>query len=280
MNKIVVGTDGSPHATRATQWAVEEARLHRADVEIVLVWSFVDQYHADRGDRFDPDYGDDTAGAALAAWVDEAIGDEPGVSITLRVACDVPVRALLDAGDGADLLVLGARGKGGFEGLLLGSVSERVAQLAARPVAIIRDPAPVRGGRVVVGIDGSARSLGAMRWAATEARVRDADLHVVHAWRPPMTTASPVVAVVPDITALEQAGRAVLDAARADPALAGVRVETHLAPGSAAHALLERADGAGLLVAGTRGLGRVSGTLLGSVSRQLLHHARCPVVIV
>lgn len=278
MKKIVVGTDGSEHATTALRWAVEEAELHAADVEAVLAWSYLDQHHPDRADRFDNDYGEDAARAALAAWVTDALG--PDATIAQRVVLELPVRAVLEAGDAADLIVLGARGTGGFEGLLLGSVSERVAQLANRPVAVVRDPAPVRGGRVVAGIDGSARSLDALRWAAAEARARDADLEIVHAWRLPPMAAPPVYAVLPDVSAMEDAGRAVLDAALADPALAGLRVDTHPTNDSAARALLERARDARLLVVGTRGLGRVTGTLLGSVSRQLLHHAPCPVVVI
>ena len=280
MNKIVVGIDGSQHATVAMQWAVDEARLHGADVEIMLAWSFWDQHHPDRSERFDPDYDEEAARAALAAWVAEAIADDGAVAVAQRVVCDVPARALLEAGDGVDLLVLGARGSGGFEGLLLGSTSDRVAQLADHPVAVIRARTPVRGGRVVVGIDSSARSRAAMRWAGAEARARDADLDVVHAWSLPMVPVHPAAAFVPDFSALEDHGRALLDTALADPSLAGVRVHGHLSAGSGPRALLERADGAGLLVAGTRGLGRVTGTLLGSVSRQLLHHAPCPVVVI
>jgi nucleotide-binding universal stress UspA family protein len=276
--KIVVGTDGSEHATTALRWAVEEAELHAADVEAVLAWSFLDQHHPDRADRFDNDYDEDAARAALAAWVTDALG--PDATIAQRVVLDLPVRAVLEVGDAADLIVLGARGTGGFKGLLLGSVSERVVQLANRPVAVLRDPAPVRGSRVVAGIDGSARSLDALRWAAAEARARDADLHVVHAWQLPMMTAPPVHAVISGVNALADIGRDVLDNAAADPALAGLRVDTHLTNGGPARALLERADGAGLLVVGTRGLGRVTGALLGSVSRQLLHHAPCPVVVI
>jgi len=279
MNKIVVGIDGSRHAALAMQWAIEEARLHGAEVEILLAWSFWDQHYPDRTDRFDPHYDEEAARAALAAWVAETIPDAGGAAITQRVVCDVPVRALLEAGDGADLLVLGARGVGGFEGLLLGSTTDRVAQLADRPVAVIRALAPSRGGRVVVGIDASARSLAAMRWAGAEARARDADLEVVHAWSRAMMPAHPAVGFVPEFYDLEDAGRAILDSALADPSLAGVRVHGHLTSGFAARTLLERADGAGLLVAGTRGLGRLTGTLLGSVTRQLVNHASCPVVV-
>jgi len=280
MDKIVVGTDGSDHATAALVWAVDEAQLHQAEVEVVLVWSLLDQYHSDHSKRFDPNYGPAAASAALASWIDEAIDPTTDVTVHQRVVNDLPARALLEAGDAADLLALGARGIGGFEGLLLGSVSERIAQLANRPVAIIRASAPVRHGEVVVGIDGSTRSLDALRWAAAEARTREAELHVLHAWRLPLMTGPSVYSAIPDMSAMEEAGRTVLDTALADPALAGLRTHGHVTSGSAAEALIGLANDAALLVVGTRGLGRVAGTLLGSVSRQLLHHAPCPVVVI
>jgi nucleotide-binding universal stress UspA family protein len=278
MNKIVVGTDGSEHAISALRWAVDEADVHTADVELVLVWNFLDQFHADRSSDFDPDSGEDDARAAVAAWIGETLGAD--AKVMPRVVCDLPVRALLEAGDVADLIVLGARGTGGFEHLFFGSVSERIAQLANRPVAIVRSAAPVSRGRVVVGVDGSARSLDALRWAAAEARARDADLDVVHSWRLPIMTTPDVHAAFPDFKCMESNGRALLDAGIADPALTGPRVDGHLTHDSPASALLERAAGAGLLVVGTRGLGRVTGAMLGSVSRQLLHHAPCPVVVI
>src|SRR3954470_13798316 len=206
MDKIVVGSDGSDHATAALLWAVEEAEVHGAEVEVVLVWSLLDQYHADHTKDFDPNYSDVTAGAALASWIDETIDATSEVTVRQRVVCDLPARALLEAGDAADLLALGARGIGGFEGLLLGSVSERVAQLANRPVAVIRAPAPVPHGDVAVGIDGSARSLDALRWAAAEARARDAELHVLHAWRLPLMTGPAVYSAAFDLSAMEEGG--------------------------------------------------------------------------
>ena len=278
MNNITVGTDGSENAAAAMRWAVDEAEIHAAGVEVVLVWSALNQHHADRSDRFDADYDEDAARAALAAWIADDLG--PDAKVGQRVVCDEPVRALLEAGDASDLLVLGARGKGGFEALLLGSVSDRVAQLANRPVAVVRATAPVRQARVVVGIDGSARSIGALRWAAAEAGLRDADLDVVHAWQLPMMTSPPVHVLFEDFNAMEQNSRAILDRALADPALAGIRVHPHFTYDTPAGALLQRATDAGVVVVGTRGLGRVAGTLLGSVSRQLLHHAPCPVVVI
>ena len=276
--KIVVGTDGSENATAAMRWAADEAEINGADLEAMLVWSYLDQFHPDRSDTFDAAYTEDAARAALASWVSEELG--PDVAVEQHVVNDLPANALLEAGDAADLLVLGGRGRGGFPGLLLGSVSERVAQLASRPVAVVRAAAPVRGGRVVVGIDRSARSTSALRWAAAEAKARGAELDVVHAWRMPTLSATPSGIALPEYPVVEQAGRAVLDAALHDPALADVKVRPHFTSDRPARALIELGAGAGLVVVGTRGLGRVAGTLLGSVSRQLLHHAPCPVVVI
>jgi nucleotide-binding universal stress UspA family protein len=277
--RIVVGTDGSERATAAVRWAAEEAAIHAADLDVLLAWNHLNQHLPDRSQGFDPDYGgEDAARAALTAWIEEDLG--PEASVGLRIVNELPATALLEAGDEADLLVLGDRGQGGFEGMLLGSVSERVAQLATRPVAVVRENTPVRGERVVAGIDGSARSRTALRWAADEARARDAVLDVVHAAQPGLLVAPAAMSALSHVAAVEQVGRAVLDEALDDPALAGTRIETHLSQGSPARALIERAAGAGLVVVGTRGRGRVTGALLGSVSRQLLHHAPCPVVVV
>ncbi|MEO8697134.1 MAG: universal stress protein [Acidimicrobiales bacterium] len=278
VKKIVVGTDGSENAMEAMRWAAEEAAIHGAELEALVAWSYVNQHHADRSDAFDNSYTEATAREALAAWVSEILG--PHAAVTQRVVLDTPARALLEAGDGADLLVVGARGIGGFEGLLLGSVSERVPQSATCPVAVVKAAAPVRDGRVVVGVDGSARSLTALRWAAAEAIARDAELDVVHAWRLPVMTDWPMI--MPDLSLMEAGGRAILDRALAEPALDGIRVRAHLTSQNAASALVDLAAGAdaGLVVVGTRGRGRITGALLGSVSRQLLHHARCPVVVI
>lgn len=71
-------------------------------------------------------------------------------------------------------------------------LSERLVEQSSLPVAVVRAGAPVRGGRVVVGVDGSRASRDALTWAAAEARARDADLDVVHAWRVPALAASPL----------------------------------------------------------------------------------------
>lgn len=269
MDRIVVGVDGSSTARSALRWAAAEGALHGASVTAVMAWSYLDQ----TGGQFDPGYGEVDARRALEAAVASA---GPGVEVLLEVVNDLPAPALLEAGSRADLLVVGSRGVGGFKGLLLGSVTERILEHVPCPVAVVKEVAPVRGA-VVVGIDGSPTSDVALRWAADEAARRDADLHVVHAWQVPVVT---IPAAEQMVDAAEAAGRQVLDRALADPRLAGLRVEGHLPSEGASRAMLALADQASLMVVGSRGLGRLGRVLLGSTSRQLAHHAPVPLVVV
>ena len=130
---VVVGVDGSEGSQRALQWAAEEARLRGARLRAVHVWSYLDQ----AGEAFDPTYGEDDA----RQFLDEALAGlgegAGGLEIERTPVCDLPARGLLDSAGDADLLVVGARGMGGFRGLLLGSVSQQVAQHAPCPVVIV-----------------------------------------------------------------------------------------------------------------------------------------------
>ena len=104
---------------------------------------------------------------------------------TLRgvLAEDDAAAALVTAAEGAGLLVVGSRGHGGFVGLLIGSVSQRCIDHAPCPVAVI--PSTWDGttsGRIVVGVDGSEASYGALHWAIAEAVQRQACLEVVNAY--------------------------------------------------------------------------------------------------
>ena len=139
MARIVVGVDASDGARRALGWALHEGALRGATVEVVGAWSYLDQAPL-TGHDFTPDFGEDDALAALAAIVesvradDEALGD---VDVTLTAANDRPARALLAAADGAELVVVGARGLGAVRGLLLGSVSHQVVEHSPVPVVVV-----------------------------------------------------------------------------------------------------------------------------------------------
>ena len=140
-------------------------------------------------------------------------------------------------------------------------------------------------GTIVVGVDGSAGSAEALHFALAEAKLRGAKLKAVTAWT--LTyVAAPIGMMAPIdeglIPELQENARAVLDKA-IDDALGvtpGVEVERAVLEGTPAQVLVEAAQGAELLVVGTRGRGGFAGLLLGSVSQQAAHHAPCPVVIV
>ncbi|HVM09344.1 MAG TPA: universal stress protein [Acidimicrobiales bacterium] len=283
MRRIVVGVDESDGAAAALRWALREGDLHGATVVAVLAWGLLDQHRAGGDAEFDPDYGADDADEALRAIVAGAAGDDAAATIELQAVCDVPAKALLAAAEGADLLVSGARGLGGFRGLLLGSVSQHLLHHSKVPIAIVRPPRNVGGEseRIVVGVDGSDRSKAALAWAVAEASVRDAVLVAAHAWRVPVVGEYPFSALPIDPANYAATSEALLDEVLGSAdvgALAG-KVERASVQGSAAGALLELAESADLLVIGSRGLGGFKGMLLGSVANQVARHAPCTVVV-
>ena len=138
-------------------------------------------------------------------------------------------------------------------------------------------PAP----KIVVGVDGSAASLAALREALEEARLRSAPLRVITAWQltySEIAIETPVVVqkIVEHNAEMLEAALASVDHGRAT----GVEISSELVNGHPATELLAAASDATLLVVGTRGTGGLSGTLLGSVAHAAIHHAKCPVLVV
>jgi nucleotide-binding universal stress UspA family protein len=136
---------------------------------------------------------------------------------------------------------------------------------------------------IVVGVDGSEGSMAALRFAAAEAALRDAKLRVVCAWHIPTAVFAggwtPPVDMMSsfDAAACEVASRAASEVARLQR---GVDCESKVVEGQPAEVLLRASEDADLLVVGSRGLGGFKSLLVGSVSRQVVHEATCPVVIV
>jgi nucleotide-binding universal stress UspA family protein len=139
--------------------------------------------------------------------------------------------------------------------------------------------------RIVVGVDGSDPSAAALRWALDQAAATGATVvEAVNAWELPGYYAlsagvlpPPPEGLEPDKLAAELLDQAV---ERETADRSGTEVRRLVLPGPAAAALLRRAEGAELLVVGSRGLGGFTGVLLGSVSRHVVEHAPCPVVVV
>jgi nucleotide-binding universal stress UspA family protein len=143
---IVVGVDHSAGAKEALRFALEEAQLRQAMLRAVHAWQF--GYIAGMGMQGGlPAIGGelhefrDAAAVALDATLREAIPDAGDVQVERRVAEGAPAAVLVEESRGADLLVVGSRGHGGFAQLLLGSVSQQCAHHAECPVVIVRSKA-------------------------------------------------------------------------------------------------------------------------------------------
>ncbi|WP_329140862.1 universal stress protein [Streptomyces sp. NBC_01476] len=137
-------------------------------------------------------------------------------------------------------------------------------------------------GRIVVGVDGSEPSLQALRWAARQAALTDASLEAVMAWELPGAVGWAGLPELPDDIDLEEPARGSLAKAVATalPGEQAVPVTQIVVLGNAAQAILDRGEGAELIVVGVRGHGTFRATLLGSVSHTVTMHATCPVVVV
>ena len=134
--RVIVGVDGSDSSQRALAWALEEARRREAPLTVVHAWSppYV-------GGLVAPAFDADTYERAGHAVVDTVLSatDTAGLAFPLerRVVCGPAGPTILDVAADASLIVVGARGRGGFKGLLLGSVSHHVTHHATCPVVVI-----------------------------------------------------------------------------------------------------------------------------------------------
>jgi len=138
------------------------------------------------------------------------------------------------------------------------------------------------GRRIVAGVDGSASSVEALRWAVRQAELTGATVDAVMAWLPPASSGLAWgVSMADDTDYSELAARLLADAIGLAAGPQGqARVRPVVGEGNAAEVLLDAADGADLLVVGCRGHGGFARALLGSVSQHCAHHARCPVVVI
>lgn len=162
MGRIVVGVDGSPDSKTALRWAVDEAQQHGQQVTAVHVYGFTEEHNpfltaytsfassttasqsAEHAQRWKAERDDATrrqAADALASIVREVAGDRPAVAVEeLAQPGGRPARALLDQARGCELLVVGARGRGGFRALRLGSTAEKCVRHAPCSVLVARAP--------------------------------------------------------------------------------------------------------------------------------------------
>ena len=141
MPGIVVGIDGSGHSQQALEWALKEAALRRVPVTVIAVHEAVRGYFS--GAAVYPGDPEMTEKAAAAAREETekvlaTLGDSRPESVTVRGIHGFAAEELVNAGQDAELIVVGSRGAGGFSRLTLGSVAAQVAEHAPCPVTIVR----------------------------------------------------------------------------------------------------------------------------------------------
>jgi nucleotide-binding universal stress UspA family protein len=136
--RVIVGVDGSPPSVRALSWACRLGETCGDSVRAVCAWSLgasgedwmVQPEVSAEGQRL--------AEQVLRESVDRVRSDYPAVKVETAVVEGPPARVLVDMSADADLLVVGSRGRGGFSGLLLGSVSQQCVHHAHCPVTVVR----------------------------------------------------------------------------------------------------------------------------------------------
>jgi len=279
----VVGFDGSAGACAALRWAVEGATSADDVIDVVSTWRapvaaappwvvvpVIDEAEMAEAHR-----------RAVQERLDDALAGldrgDAAPQVRLRLVPGPAGPTLVDLAADAHVLAVGRRGHGGFLGLLLGSVSDYCAHHAACPVAIVPAEPPAPTGRIVVGIDASAHADAALRWAAAEADRRGAELVALYAWSwldQPIADGAQFDPGFDEVAARAYAEKAVAAVGLDRPVT--VEVDCDLP----ARALVARSAAGDVVVVGTRGQGAVRQALLGSVSRQVVHHGAAPVVVV
>ena len=132
---VMVGIDGSPACEAATAVAFDEASRRNVELVALHAWSDAEITPALGMDWHGyEDQGYEVLAERLAGWQEQY----PDVHIRRRIVCDRPARWLVDESEHSALVVLGSRGRGGFSGMLLGSVSTAVAEAAKCPVLVVR----------------------------------------------------------------------------------------------------------------------------------------------
>ncbi|XVU22277.1 universal stress protein [Actinoplanes sp. CA-054009] len=244
---VVVGVTGTSAGLAAVRLAAREALSRGRQLRIVhaFTWSDLD---------------DDRARRAASRVVDEAINtakrSTPGVRVTGQLVDGLPDRVLLRLGRTAELLVVGDDDLATTDWLPEMSVLVQAVSRAWCPVMVARGPRPPAG-PVLVAVDGSPHSLVALQHAAREGVRHQVAVHVAHVCSDPREGERLVASAVGSVPELDDH-------------------EVHVLTGAPGATLVRQSSHARMLVLGHRGSDGAG--LIGSVAREVLHHAACPTV--
>jgi len=293
---IVVGVDGSDGCRPALAWAFEAAARRGAELQVrsafpvETFWLDPQPMDTDHVARIRAD-----TEARAREVVEEVRHDLPGtptgaVRVHVVAVAGPAAQRLVEATGTADLLVVGSRGRGGVSSTLLGSVALHCSTHAECPVVVVHPArqhavAAVPGRpRVVVGLDDPAHAAGPLLRAAEEAAGLAALLEVVLAYEAPNYWSDLYALMAPPLGETHQQafqrGSALVADVLGPEGLERGDVRVVAVRGRAGEVLVQEAEGAALLVVGSRSRSRLEGMLLGSVALHCVVHAPCPAMVV
>lgn len=283
---VVAALDGSHRDDAVIDWAAAEAAALSAPLHLVHAVDLGTPLSAYGELLTSPEIVDRVEQESTRVVTEARARVEaarPGLAVTTALPTGSPSGALLAAAEGARVLVVGSARKNRAERIVLGTTSLSVVAHAPCPVVLVPENASTSGdGRVVVGIDGSEHSRLAFRHALDAAALRGRTVTTVTSWN--VEVENGVVVTEPgspeweavDARYRAMAERTIAEARAAHP---DITVEVEVRHGRAADSLVEVAEGADLLLVGSRGRGGFRGMLLGSVSQRVLALATCPVAV-
>jgi len=285
---VVVGYDGSENAEAAVHYAADVAARRGTSLTVVSAYRTPIPMYANPAalQAWKEDKAHQQAAESLLEKAAGLLSEHPGKVEYVTVDGD-SVGALVEVSAKAQMIVIGSRGRGGFLGLLRGSVATSLPAHATCPTVVVPSrPLPDLSAPVVVGADMSAHSQVAVLQAAQVAKDRGAPLSVVMAlprfdrggtWYPePLHEAD---------RRTELRRQELQEVLEADirwlvKQVPQVDASGEVRIGEPARVLRDAASGAQLTVVGSRGRGAVASTLLGSTSREVLHEVDGPVMVV
>ena len=284
---VTVGVDGSEESLRAVQWAALEARRHGSALRIVSAPAELPRIRACHASPAEVGVAlRGISARALEAAIIRAEEVAPGLCVETDLLSGPSAVAVADSGADASMLVVGARGAGGFAAMMLGSVSRYVAAWAPCPVVVVREETTAVHRELAVGIRDPEDVTGTLAFAFEEAALRGADLVAVHTWYwlPASSQASGAAGALRPPDPAQIAAEAGRHLAAALEQWYGkypeVRVRQDVVRGHPARVLASYSARADLVVIGRHGHPAGPGPGIGSIQHAVLDHAHGPVAVV
>lgn len=274
VERVTVAVDGGPASDAAVEWVIHRSRSTELVLDIVAAVGLDSELPTGAGTHFRTPFEDalDRAAARVRAAV-------PGLAVSSTILRGLPHEALVTAGLGSDLLVIGTNKTSPLAGIMHGTLALKVAGQSSCVTVVVPVNWAQGTGQVVAGWDDDPTSEAALDFAAAEASRSAAGLMIVHTWTAAPTSVETPAVIIEQIVSTNRSLLATA-AHRIEQAYPDLSVTQGLHPGSAAVAIVRAAHGASLVVVGSRGRGAIAGFFLGSVSHDVLLNMPAPVAVV